>query len=44
MLLALLNAYEVAPLRFVERPVNLPLQQLRVPEDRLQRSAELVTQ
>ena len=42
VLLALLNATEIAQLRLVERTVDLPLQQLGVTEDCLERSAELV--
>ena len=42
MLLALLNPEQVAPLRFGQRAVDLPFQQLGVAEYRLQRGAELV--
>ena len=42
MLLALLNAAQVAQLRFVERSVDLPLEELGVTEYRLQRRPELV--
>jgi len=42
VLLALLNAHQVVSLRFVEGTVYLALQQLSVPEDRLEWRTELV--
>ena len=43
MLLALLNAPQIAQLRFGERSVDLALEQLGVTEYRLQRCAKLMT-
>ena len=43
-LLALLDALQVTALRFAEWSVNLAFEQLCVPEDCLERRAELVTQ